>query len=256
MAKPAVVMVHGAFCGGWAFEAFRAPFEAAGHGVLAPDLRGHAAGQPRQAVIGLSMKDYAADIADLVSDQPAPPILIGHSLGGLAALMAATQAPVRALILLAPSSPWGVTGGSFEEAISATSLYTLGPFWTQAIDPDYATAAGYSLDRLSSADRKAIFSRMVPESGRALWETLNWWLDPFMTTMVDAGRIGAPALVMAGERDHVHPPATVRRTAERLGGTMQVMAGLSHWLLAEPGWEAVAGAALDWLAAQDALSAA
>jgi ribosomal protein L9 len=28
-----VVMVHGAFCGGWTFDAFRAPFEAAGHKV-------------------------------------------------------------------------------------------------------------------------------------------------------------------------------------------------------------------------------
>ena len=26
-----VIMVHGAFCGGWTFDVFRAPFEAAGH---------------------------------------------------------------------------------------------------------------------------------------------------------------------------------------------------------------------------------
>ena len=35
-----VVMAHGAFCGGWAFERFRAPFEALGWRVETPDLRG------------------------------------------------------------------------------------------------------------------------------------------------------------------------------------------------------------------------
>ena len=33
-------MVHGAFCGGWTFDVFRQPFEAAGHTVQAPDLLG------------------------------------------------------------------------------------------------------------------------------------------------------------------------------------------------------------------------
>ena len=56
-----IIMVHGAFCGGWVFDRFRRPFEAAGHAVLAPDLRGHGDGRP---VAGVSMGDYAAQIAD------------------------------------------------------------------------------------------------------------------------------------------------------------------------------------------------
>ena len=58
-----VVMVHGAFCGGWTFEAFRKPFEAAGFRPQVPDLRGHGTGDPPDAVRNLSMLDYAADIA-------------------------------------------------------------------------------------------------------------------------------------------------------------------------------------------------
>ena len=246
MEKPTVVMVHGAFCGGWAFDLFRQPFEAAGYTCLAPDLRGHGAGAGRGATVGLSMSDYAADIADLVKAQAQPPILIGHSMGGLVAQMAAARAPVRALALLAPSPPWGVAGGSLEEAASAMSLYALGPFWLQAIDPDYAAARLYSLDRMDQADRKAVFARMVPESGRAMWETLNWWLDPFMTTKV--GEIAAPALALAGGRDLIHPIFTVKQTAERVGAKTLEFPEMSHWLLAEPGWEAVAQACLNWLA--------
>ena len=254
MAKSSVIMVHGGFCGGWAFEAFRRPFEAAGHVCLTPDLRGH--GDGGRGVAGVSMSDFAADIAALIEAEPEPPVLVGHSMGGLVAMMAAAKAPVRALVLLAPSPPWGVPGASLEEAASAMTLHALGPFWLQAIEPDFASARLYSLDRLSAAARKAIFDRMSPESGRALWETLNWWLDPFMTTSVAADRIKAPALVAVGARDMIHPPATVRQTAERLGADFRVFDDMSHWLLAEPGWEDVAGACLDWIAQQTAEAAA
>jgi pimeloyl-ACP methyl ester carboxylesterase len=250
LSKPAVIFAHGAFCGGWAFELFRGPFEAAGLECLSPDMRGHAEGSRRDATAGVSMSDYASDLAALIGEQTEAPILIGHSLGGLVAQMAAAAKPVRALVLLAPSPPWGVSGGSVEEAISAVSLYALGPFWAQAIDPDYTSARTYSLDRLPSAERRAVFARMSPESGRALWETLNWWLDPLLTTSVPPGDVTAPVLALTGERDRIHPPATVAQIAERLGGELRVMDEMSHWLLAEPGWEGVADACLEWLGAQ------
>ena len=256
MTRPKVIFVHGAFCGGWAFDRFRGVFEAKGFECLAPDLRGHSAGGARDAAAGLSMGDYAGDLSRLIGEQAEPPILIGHSLGGLVAQMAAARAGVRALVLLAPSPPWGIAGGSVEEAISAVSLYALGAFWTQAIDPDYGSARGYSLDRLESAERHAIFERMVPESGRALWETLNWWLDPMMTTSVAGAAIKAPVLALVGERDRIHPPTTVVQTAERLGAAFNVLPEMSHWLVAEPGWEKAADACLQWLAAEGALSPA
>ena len=40
-----VIMVHGAFCGGWVFDRFKAPFEAAGPQCLTPDLPGHGPGE-------------------------------------------------------------------------------------------------------------------------------------------------------------------------------------------------------------------
>jgi len=239
-----VIMVHGAFCAGWVFERFREPFEAAGHEVLTPDLPGH---EPGGSPANRSMSDYADHVARLCRQSSEPPILIGHSMGGLVAHLAAARAPVSGLILLAPSPPWGVPGVSMEEAISAVSLYALGPFWLQAIDPDYALAKRYSLDRMDKADRKAAFARMTAESGLALWQTLNWWLDPFMTTSAPSGRVTAPALVLAGGRDVIHPPATVRQTADRLTARFEVLRDMSHWLPGEPGWDEVAALCLDWI---------
>jgi pimeloyl-ACP methyl ester carboxylesterase len=118
------------------------------------------------------------------------------------------------------------------------------------VAPDYSLAKQYSLNRMPRDERRAIYARMVPESGRALWETLNWWLDPFMTTQVATYRIKAPVLGIAGGQDQIHPPATVKQTVSRLSGELKVFEEMSHWLPGEPGHEAVAAACLDWIAAK------
>ena len=248
VSKAPIVMVHGAFCGGWTFEKFRAPFEAAGHKVIAPDLRGHAAADSPGAVTGLSMTDYAKDVAALCAEQGEPAILLGHSMGGLVAQLAARRTRVRAVVLLAPSPPWGVAGSSMEEAVTAVGLHAMGAFWAQPVSPDKTLMRSYSLDRLPEAEREAAVARLRSESGRALWETLNWWMDPFMTTSIGAGPLEAPSLVMVGARDVVHPPATARTIAERVGGLCRELPKMSHWLPGETGWEMVAETALDWLA--------
>jgi pimeloyl-ACP methyl ester carboxylesterase len=241
-------MVHGAFCGGWAFNRFRRPFERAGHQVTAPDLPGHEELPNRQPVAGLSMSDYAQAITKVIAAQESPPVVIGHSLGGLVAQLAAARARVSGLILLAPSAPWGVTGSSPEEAASAMSLYALGPLWPMtAVDPSRDLAHRYLVDRLPREGRRWVYERMRPESGRALFETLNWWLDPFATTLVSPHSIRAPVLGVAGGADAIHPVATVRATVSRLGGSVSVFKGASHWLQGEPGWEEVAEACLGWI---------
>jgi pimeloyl-ACP methyl ester carboxylesterase len=240
--KAPIVMVHGAFCGGWAFEHFRTPFEALGHEVLTPDLRGQSG-----SIAGVSMTDYARSIAQLCSGLSDPPVLIGHSLGGLVTQLAARRTRVRALVLLAPSPPWGVASSSVEEAATAFGLNVLGPVWLQAVTPDRTLMRTYSLDRVDKAESARVIELMGSESGRALWETLNWWLDPFMTTSLGPGPEAAPSLVIVGARDVVHPPSTARMIAGRLGATFKEMSGMSHWLPAEAGWEAVAAEVLSWL---------
>lgn len=255
--KRPIVMVHGAFCGGWAFGRFRCPFEAAGHLVATPDLPGHEDLPHRRAVAGLSMSDYAGAVARVIAAQERPPVVIGHSLGGLVAQLAAARARISGLILLAPSAPWGVTGSSPEEAASAMSLYALGPLWPMAaVDPSRDMARRYLVDRLPREGRRWVYERMRPESGRALFETLNWWLDPFATTLVPPHSIRAPVLGVAGGADAIHPVATVRATVSRLSGSLSIARDASHWLLGEPGWEEVARECLDWIEGLETRAAA
>ena len=241
-----IVMVHGAFCGGWAFEAFKAPFEAAGHLCLTPDLPGH--GDDPRDVRGLSVRDYARAVGEVIAGCDEPPFVLGHSLGGLVAQIAASDADIRGLMLLAPSAPWGATAASMDEAAMAVGLFSLGAPWLQAIEPTQSLFVACGLDRAAPDAETSIFARMGPESGRALWETFNWWLDPFMTTQVQPSSIRAPVLVISGDDDRIHGPTSVKASAARLGAELGLMDGMGHWLIGEPGWDQVAQTCQGWMA--------
>lgn len=242
-----IVMVHGAFVGGWSFEHFRKPFEAAGHRVLAPDLRGHAATDAADAVVGVSVRDYADDIAALCGSLATRPILIGHSMGGLVAQLAARRVQPKALVLLAPSPPWGLVGWSVEEAFTAFGAQMASMLSNGAVEPSREVMRSATLNRMSRAAAEPILARLRPESARAVRETLNWWLDPFMTTSIGSGPLPLRSLVISGEADQVHPAASGRLVAERIGGEFVSLPQMSHWLPGEPGWEEVADAALEFI---------
>ena len=242
-----IVMVHGAFCGGWVFEDFEKPFVEAGYVVHRPDLPGHALHEPPQAVANLSMSHYARHVAAFCARLPEPPILIGHSLGGLVVQLVAARMPVRAVALLAPSAPWGVGVASLEEAITAFGMQMTTPFWSGAIAPSRSLMMHNGLNRVRKPARDAAVARLRHESGRALAQTLNWWMDPFMTTSVGPGPLKAPALALVGERDRIHAPASVRLTARRIGAAFKVVPEMNHWLPAEADAHHLADIILDWL---------
>jgi non-heme chloroperoxidase len=249
-ARPPVVMIHGAFCGGWVFEDWRAPFEAKDFRVHTPTLRYHDCGRNPPPELGTtSVLDYAADLEILLDDLEQPAILVGHSMGGLLVQMLAARRPVRAAVLLAPSAPWGVLPSTSFEIVSAQALYMVGDFWKQILRPTHWIAAANSLDMLPEATRDKVFARFVPESGQATFEIMHWPLDLNRAAQVDPRAVTCPILCLSGARDRINPPATVRRIAQRYEGRViyEELASHSHWLIGEPGWEKTAARTLDWL---------
>jgi len=243
-------MIHGAFCAGWTFDGWRTVFEAQGYRVHTPTLRYHDCGMNPPAALGTtSMLDYRDDLERVLDKIGEAPIIIGHSLGGLLAQMLAARRPIRALVLLAPSPPWGMTPSTPFEFISAQALYFAGGFWSSVLKPHEWIAAAHTLDLLPEQERDAVFARFVPESGLATFETMHWIFDLKRATQVDARAVTCPILCFAGARDRVNPPATVRRLARRYGGRAryQELPNHSHWLIGEPGWQKTANGTLMWL---------
>jgi len=68
------------------------------------DLRGHGDG-PRADLAHTAMADYADDVRRAIDRLGTPPVLVGWSMGGLAALMAAARGGAHACVGLAPSTP-------------------------------------------------------------------------------------------------------------------------------------------------------
>ena len=244
-----IVMVHGAFVGGWSFEWFERPFRGAGYEVHTPDLRGHGAYEPRERVIGVSMRDYADDLVAYCQALETAPVLVGHSMGGLLAQMVARRVQARALVLLSPSAPWGLVSWTVEDAVASLGAHLASLLSNGAIDPGAEVMRYMCLPRLNPAAAAPILARLRPESARAVRETMCWWLDPFMTTGVGSGALPMPSLVLAGAQDRVNTPTTARQVASRIGAELEIFPDMSHWLLGEPGWQDVAARALDWLPA-------
>lgn len=250
--SPPVVMIHGAFSAAWAFDGYAQLFRSYGAKVLTPTLRHHETPPGRRASreLGLtSTLDYAADIEEVVRTLGEPPVLIGHSMGGLIAQMVAARVPVKALALIAPSAPWGVLPTSHWEIMSAQGLYLAGQFWNKPLRPEAWIAETHALDLVPPGEREALFARFVPESGLATFEILHWPVDMRRATYVEAERVTCPVLCVGGAQDRVNPPKTVASIARRYRGRSDYfeVERASHWLIGEPGWEKTARFVREWV---------
>ncbi|HTC84208.1 MAG TPA: alpha/beta fold hydrolase [Rhizomicrobium sp.] len=250
--KPPVFLIHGAFCGPWSLEGLQQKFEKAGYSCTAPALRFHDEARPPAALGTTGLADYAADLEEEIQVLGAAPILVGHSMGGLLAQQLASRTNVAALILLAPSPPWGVPPTTLFEISAAQAMHLQPGYWNMVLEPSRDVALAHSLEKLPRHMRDDVFGRLVPESGRATFEIMSWGLDLSHASEVDADAVTAPLLFLTGSEDRINPPSTVARIAAlyKERAASEVLDGMGHWLIGEPGWERLAERALEWLKAQ------
>ena len=247
--KAPVVMIHGAFCGPWSLDGLKRKFKEAGYAVTTPCLRFHDQKPPPAALGTTGLRDYATDLEEEIRALGVAPILVGHSMGGLLAQQLAARLDVRALILLAPSAPWGTPPTTLFEIGAAQAMHLNPGYWNKVLEPNRDVALAHSLDKLPKHMRDEVYDRLVPESGRATFEILNWGLDLNHASGVETEKVTAPLLFLTGSEDRINPPSTVARIAALYGAraTNEVLQGMGHWLIGEPGWEKLADRALVWL---------
>src|SRR5437868_4499501 len=100
-----LVLVHGAFMGGWAWDAVAAQLRQAGERVTVVDLPCHDAGE--RSVEGATLDAYVDRVGQAVDSEPGPAVLVGHSMAGMVISQYAERAPekVQRLIYLAAYLP-------------------------------------------------------------------------------------------------------------------------------------------------------
>jgi pimeloyl-ACP methyl ester carboxylesterase len=230
---PTVVLIHGAANSSGVWRFWRERLEAQGFPTRTPDLRGHGAA-PCEDLGRVSMADYVADVQAVVAQLPAPPVLVGWSMGGLVALMYGAVAPTLGVLALGPSTP----GPLLEDPAAAPP--TPGIYGPEAYGITDVTAPTQpTMPDLEPEEIGVALTSLGPESAFARQERRRGvWFPPRGVT--DA------ILVAAGERDESFPPRACRRVARFLGAEYVELPGASHWGLVlnrralDAAWPAIA----------------
>lgn len=250
--SPTIFMIHGMWGGPWYWANYRSLLEARGFRCIATTLPWHdmePGGKPDARLGTTSLRDYTNALAAEIEALDEKPVLLGHSMGGLLAQMLAARGLARAAVLLTPASPAGIIALAPSVIRGFWSIQTKWGFWRNPMRQTRAEAAWSMLNRLPPDQHAAILDQLVYESGRAAFEIGYWPLDSRKTTRVAATEVTCPLLVIAGSEDRLTPASVVRKVADkyRTVSTYREFPGHAHWIVAEPGWEQVAGEIGDWV---------
>ena len=157
------------------------------------------------------MADYADDARRAIHRLGTPPVLVGWSMGGLVALMAAIGGGVRACVGLAPSTP-----ATKRDPAAPLRPGVFGPeaYGIVDRDPDHQDATMPDLDR---EERLVALSSLGPESLLARDDR---------QAGIMLGPLPCPLLIVLGARDAQWPR---RRYADLPIAADWLEVDASHW---------------------------
>ena len=247
-----IFMIHGMCAGAWVWNNFKGFFAAKGYHCMTPTLRYHDINQskaPNPQLGTTSLLDYAGDLEQEIRQLGGKPVVMGHSMGGLLAQMIGSCGLAKALVLLAPASPAGILPLKPSVMRAFLSAVTQWGFWRKPMRPTFNEVVYSALHLMPAEEHQAIYDKFGYESGRAGWEIGLWFFDSKGASRIDESQVTCPVLVIAGAEDRMTPASVVRKVARKYKAvaTYKEFRHHAHWVVGEPGWEAIAEYIADWL---------
>ena len=238
-----LLFLHGAYAGAWCWAEHFLPYFA-GHGYAshALSLSGHGGSRGRKELDRLGIADYVADLAEVVSALPVPPVLIGHSMGGFVVQKYLEQHQAPAAVLMCAVPPQGLMSASFGLMFRKPGLLrelnTLMGGGRVSVE---TLRQALFAQPLPAEDLQRYLRLSQPESHRAIW-------DMAMPSLPSPAKVkDTPLLVLGAELDHLIPPSLVEMTARSYSTEAEIFPGMGHGLMLERDWQIVAGRILSWL---------
>jgi pimeloyl-ACP methyl ester carboxylesterase len=240
------------------WDPFRGFCEQRGYRVLAPPwprLEGEVEEIRRDpsAMAGLGMTEIVDSYEHVIRTLDEPPIIIGHSFGGLFVQMLLDRGLGAAGIAIDAAAPKGVWRLPFSQ------IRALSPVLLNPANVRRAVALSFEQFQYAFANtmtereaREAFQLNAVPAPGRIVFQAGLANLNPRAASKVDyRNDRRAPLLLVAGGEDHIVPAsvdrATLRKYRHSTARTDFVeFPGRSHLIVAQTGWEEVAEHALSW----------
>ena len=254
-----MVFIHGAWMTPLCWEPFIGFFRQRGYTCLAPAWPCHdrpveeLRRSPSPELARLGASGIVGDYERIIRQLDEPPVLIGHSFGGLWVQLLLDRGLGRAGVAIDSAPPRGVIPLQWTALRSSAAVLL--------------TAMPHSVARLTLAQFRYAFSHtaplaevraayerhVVPETRRIFFQAAISMLDPGSPMRVDFGNpTRAPLLLVAGSDDHIVPAAQNRSNFAKYRGSkartdFQEFRGRTHWIIGQDGWEEVAGYVAGWL---------
>ncbi len=234
-AKP-ILMVHGSNHGWWAWRVWQPFFAGFGWPTYALSFRNHhnSAPVPDAEYAALDLSAYVDDIAEVADWLGVPPILMGHSLGGIVAQKFAEGRDLAAMVLVASIGP-AALGPQRPGPPPEPDLLVMP-------SPEEARSR-WLHDPWPDARFNDFYACLAPESpGVLAWSGTG-------RTHVDPAKIGCPILCVGGADDRTYVPKA-ERLAEVYGADWFEQPDAGHDMMLEAASVDAAQGITLWLASR------
>jgi pimeloyl-ACP methyl ester carboxylesterase len=255
-----LMFIHGAWLAANSWDNFAGYFEDRGYVVSAPEWpRKHGdvseLRESTEEVEGLGIDEIVDHYEEKIRALDEPPVLIGHSFGGLITELLLDRGLGRAAVAMSPAPPKGILLLPYSSLKVASSALAHPSKRRGVVTLTLEQFTYGFVNTFSPEEAAAAFELYaVPETGRIFYEAglANFHLDP-PSEVHFKNDDRAPLLIVGAEKDHTVPASVARKQYEkyeRSSATTEYIefAGRPHLIMASEGWEEVAAAIDAWLA--------
>ena len=254
-----LMLIHGAWLSARSWENFAGYFEKRGFSVSAPEwprkqgdveeLRAEA-----DELKGLGIAEIVDHYEALIGGLAEPPVLIGHSFGGLIVELLLDRGLGRAGVAMSPAPPKGILVLPFSSLKAAAPALAHPSKWHGIVTLTPEEFAYGFVNTLSASAAAAAYERYaVPETGQIFYEAgfANFRMNP--PSEVDFKNTDrAPLLVVGAGEDKTVPASLARKQYEKYQRSAAKtdyieFDGRPHLFMAAEGWEEVAMSIDSWL---------
>jgi pimeloyl-ACP methyl ester carboxylesterase len=253
-----IVLIHGAWMTPRSWDPFRGFYEQRGYRVLTPPwprIEGEVEEIRRDPseMAGLGISEIVDGYEQIIRLLDEPPIIMGHSFGGLFVQMLLDRGLGAAGVAIDAAAPKGVLRLPFSQ-IKALSPVLLNPANVRrAVPLDFEQFRYAFANTMTDREAREAFQlNAIPAPGRIVFQAGLANFNPRAATKVDyRNNRRAPLLLIAGSEDHIVPASVNQSTLRKYRHSSATtdfaeFSGRSHLIVAQTGWEEVAEHALSW----------
>lgn len=261
MATP-VLFIHGLWLHASSWEPWMHLFRDAGYEPLAPGWPGdgetvEASRADAEAIGDHGIDDVTDHFAAIIATLPAPPILVGHSFGGMIAQKLLGRGLGVAAVAIDAAQIKGVLPVPLSALRATLPVFKNPANRHRAVSLTSEQFRFAFANAVSEKESDELFEHWtIPAPGRPLFEAASANFDPHSPAKVATeNEDRGPLLLITGGKDHTVPEAVTRATLKQYRHSDAVTDFLefpdrSHSLTIDSGWRAVADASLAWLREQ------